>query len=426
MSYFKFYLNKYKLFTVISLLILFFTFQYTYINFIYKYFEIVNFFNQFDTQRYVLVLVLFIFVLFMLLFKRTSEFLFFINTLFTVFLVIPNFLLYAYIKSFRIEIVILIFIFMLLMFFLASVEINFRLNISKFSEKNFTIILFFTTVILLVPFISTFGIRFNKAVFNLEDIYEIRSLTKGKLPQYAFYFFSWLTKIFLPLLILISIKNKQYTYTGLGIVFLFYLFLVMAHKAVIFYILVLIFFSLIKNHARQAFFFTFFLVIVLICINIFTQKTDQILPLSLIARRAFFLPAQLNQFYFEAFENNHMYLSHSIFNRIINNPINSEPANYIATEYYNSPEGNANNGFISDGFMNFGIIGTLLFSLIIALIFNFFNNLKISSYYSGLFFLIVYTFISSFLMTSLFNHGILIIILISIFVLKNSKTLQYD
>jgi len=145
---------------------------------------------------------------------------------------------------------------------------------------------------------------------------------------------------------------------------------------------------------------------------------------SLFIRRVFFVPALLNQFYFDFFADNHLYLSHSIFKSFIDYPYELNPSHLIGKEYFSSEVMSANNGFISDGFMNFGIVGIILNIIFVTMLIKFFDDQKISSKFFGIFILMIFSLLSSFFLTNLLTHGIILLILLTIFILKNTKQIR--
>ncbi|WP_276168602.1 hypothetical protein [Zobellia alginiliquefaciens] len=97
-------------------------------------------------------------------------------------------------------------------------------------------------------------------------------------------------------------------------------------------------------------------------------------------------------------------------------------AHLIGEAYFNSPNMDANNGLISDGFMNWGTWGVLINCFIVSFYFMVLNSLRIPAKYFGLYLLIIFSFISSSTPTVMLTHGGLALLIISIFILNESKS----
>jgi len=148
---------------------------------------------------------------------------------------------------------------------------------------------------------------------------------------------------------------------------------------------------------------------------------DYIDPEADFSRRIFFIPAFLNECYFDLFDGKPIHLSQSILSGFVHYPYELDTPNLIGQVYFGSPLTHANNGMISSGFMNFGMLGAICTPILASAIISFINSLRISPRYFGVTFLIFFNFLSSYFLTSLMTHGILIILLIFIFFLKDTE-----
>jgi hypothetical protein len=93
----------------------------------------------------------------------------------------------------------------------------------------------------------------------------------------------------------------------------------------------------------------------------------------------------------------------------------------IGQEYFPNSIKSANSGFISDGFMNLGYFGVILNIIGVITVFKLFSIIKISVKYSGVFTIIIYTLVNGYFLTSMLTHGIIIMLIISFFMLRNSQ-----
>ncbi len=414
-------INKYKLLSVITIFILFFVMHYLYVNFVFNYFEYTNFKKEFNLYRLIFIYLAFIIIIFFLLFSKSSSFLFFINSIFTLILVIPNFIMFIYTDDFDFTIIAGIIFFIFIMILFAQIKIKQIIKINHLSDKQNLFLIIILIFLMLIPFILTFKFNITLKAFNIENTYEIRENTGSQMSSLMSYLNSWLSKILLPIAIILGIKSKNWFIVTITSLTLLYIFLILAHKTVLFSIIVVLFFSIFKNGYKQIFvFLSVFLIIVLIS-DVLTAISGNILLESLIVRRVLFVPALLNNLYFDFFAGRPVYLSYSFLSFFSNYPYDVDPSHLIGISYFNSEALSANNGFISDGFMNFGKIGVFVFAFFVAMVFKFFDTLKISRRFSGLFFIIIFTLISSSFFTSLISHGILLLMLVSMFILRNSE-----
>jgi hypothetical protein len=191
-----------------------------------------------------------------------------------------------------------------------------------------------------------------------------------------------------------------------------------AHKAILFSIIIFAYFYFIKNYYKKAFWFSLgILVGSIIGIVVYNYwKSDTLADL--LIRRTILLSSLLDVDYFDFFDHNHMYLSHSIFRGFIQNPYPVPPAYMIGQIYFHHVGENAGNGIISDGFMNFGMTGVIISILIAVIILNFCMSANISHQFFGLIFIIIYGFSCTGILTNILNGGDFLILLLIQFLLR--------
>jgi hypothetical protein len=274
---------------------------------------------------------------------------------------------------------------------------------------------------MVVPFIlsSKFKLDFN--VLLLKDIYKVRAENVQKYSMIQGYFLPWLAQAILPIALIFSLNKRKYVFSLIIIFLLMFIFILSAHKAIFFGIFVLLYFFLFDDYYKKVKYFLLIIIGILvltrlisICFNYINSEAD-------FSRRIFFIPALLNTYYFDFFNNKPIHLSHSILSGIFHYPYTLDTANLIGQKYFGNPLNHANNGMISSGFMNFGMIGAISNTIAASAIISFINSLKIHARYFGVTFLIFFNFLSSYFFTSLLTHGILLILLIFIFFLKDTE-----
>ena len=206
-----------------------------------------------------------------------------------------------------------------------------------------------------------------------------------------------------------------------GIVLMLYIFMVNPHKSVFISIFVILAFYFFKDyHAKAGLMVSGILGLVVACL-IFSNLTGNLLPESIFVRRMFFLPVQISNEYFTFFNNNHIYLSHSILSPFFDYPYDLDPAFLMGRYIYNNPMTSCNTGVIADGYMNFGIIGAVLFSAVAAIIIRFLDALQMHHSFFGISFLFLLLFLNGALFTILLTHGGLFFILLAVLFYKNSS-----
>lgn len=332
--------------------------------------------------------------------------------------VIPNILVYSY-SSDKIVIPLLVIFQLLAIAFFSKIHISFKaisLN-DRTSRRVLIAVLLFG----ILPFIITYGLRINIGALLLRDIYEARDSAAESSNLYSRYFFSQISKILVPFVIIYGWMRNSKFMIVLGILIGLYLYLINPHKSVLFSLIVVLAFAFLKSwKIRTNIVFIGFLVVLLIG-RFLTEFKEDILFESLITRRIFFVPAILNLGYFEVFEHTKILLSNSILSGLVDYPYNLPPANLVAGRFLGDSEIHSNNGVISTGYMNFGVAGALGNIIFIAMIISYIKALKLNGRLGGVVIVVIMTFLSSSLFTSLLTHGVILFLVLSQFIFKNSS-----
>ncbi len=349
---------------------------------------------------------------------------YFINSLFLFFLSIPSIILFKFQPNTPITISLFLVLFHILFYISTLIKPHTRFSALELTKNSKFLLLFIITLAMLLPFIYIYGGRIYPKVFMLKDIYAIRGIYSASTTILTAYFFSPLVKILIPIGLIYSILQRNKLLFVFFILAQLYLFGISGHKSVFFSLLILPI-LLIKSYERQTKYLIIFILLAVLAAHLISQLFDNILLESIVVRRAFFLPAIITNDYFDFFQDKYIFLSNSIFKTFVAYPFELPPPQIIGLEYFHDPNADVNSGFISTGYMNFGYLGVFLNSISVILLFKLFDFMKISSDYSGIFLIIVFTIISSAFLTSLLTHGILLFILLAFFLLKNSKTVKH-
>lgn len=291
-------------------------------------------------------------------------------------------------------------------------------KIPTLNKKQSLILLILITCVGIVPYLIFYGPHINLKNLILIDIYKTREQMSGISNPYFSYTYSIFTKIIVPLILVfaLELKNKLLLVIGIGFLLLFFLF--GAHKTVYLGIfLILLFYRFSYRYIISKLVLTLNLLLA-ICLVLALFSYDYLWILTI--RRVQFIPTLLDISYYDFFREP-IYWSESILKSFFNYPFDLPHTALIGREYFARTSFGANNGLIADGYMNAHSLGVFVNIVLFSAYFMFLNNLKLPSKYFGLFFLVVYSFISSSLLTVFITHGALVLLLTSIFILHEKE-----
>ena len=410
MSTKKITINKDFLISVIFLIILSGILELYYSLFLVNVYESEGYILSFNLLKYIeskLWFIILIFISYIL--NLRSQFISSLYIFLLLIIFIPEQIFYAYSDASRLVFYSIISFFLILSLF-STLKFKVRTVFMPDRVKYYILIVF--SLLLVLPIFMDFKLNINPKVFALQEIYDVRAVYKTQMSFFSSYTFWWMAKVVVPVMFVYSLIRKNYKFAIFSIVILMYLFLVSGHKSVYFTPIVILFYYFIgKDYNKKIKLSLIYLSIFLILINIPDLLMDRYLFKSLFVRRVFFVSTLLNEFYFEYFQHNSVYLSHSIFSNFLSYPYDVTPAYIIGEEYFGRPEMSANNGIISDGFMNFGYVGVVVFSTIFSLILSLFNSIKINPKYFGIFIFYILIFRGSAFLTVFLTHGFWLVIL---------------
>lgn len=405
---------------VILLTALYFVLDFEYRTFVEPLFFHLNFTYDFILWRSLLAALIFILTMSSLILMKPTPYLHATSILFIVFILMPNLILFKYMET-NPAIPLFIFVFILLL----RIEINLRFLTNRLPVipgQYSTTILLITGTLFLLPIITQFGFRLSNG-FSFSDtsvLYDIRSGVNKQVNLLSAYSFGQLTKAVFPVMLLYGIAMRKYLISILALIGTAYIFLLNPHKTYLIAIFPILFFALFREYPKKITVFLGLFILLIFATKIFSYY-GYILPESLAVRRSLFTQAFLTHAYFDFFKDNPIMLSHSFLSGITNYPYDLSPPFLIGSVYFNSPVMSCNTGFIGDGFMNFGYAGTFLYLLIAASVFHLLNNLKLNPVYYGLTFLIIFQMQNSYLFTQFVTHGLLLLLLLMVFVIRSRK-----
>lgn len=273
--------------------------------------------------------------------------------------------------------------------------------------------LFFISVVYLLILFYFLGFNLDFNLLLLETVYERRFEVDKNYNSFILYTSSFISKFLFGILLLKALYDKKPFFIFIIILLYIFFFLTTSLKTVLFsplMIIILYFIGKTKKFSVSNF---IMLGIIFIC-----SLEYGLIQTSLIGRRLLYIPSILNNYYFEFFENKPLLLGYGWYNPFVNYNLYLPPSQMISFTYWGDYVTSANNGLISSGFMNFGVIGVILYSFFLGIILKQFPT-QIQMNYSGVFFLLVFAFTTSFFVTTLLSHGILLFLLTNRFLLTN-------
>ena len=251
------------------------------------------------------------------------------------------------------------------------------------------------------------GFNFDLDLLLLRDVYDRRFAVEDRYNTFILYSSSFMSKFVLPILLLRFIQKKKFI-VALIVIFLFvWFFLTTSLKTVLFtpIVIMALFYASHTNRWEIGTLMIFGLSLLLIGEYVLLDGI-------LLSRRLFYIPSILNNYYFDFFQDNSQYLSYGWYNPFLKYSYELPPSRLIASAYWGDSGTSANNGLVSSGFMNFGVLGVYFYSFLFGLVIAQFPN-RIQRKFAGVFVLMVFAFTTSFFITSMLSHGILLFLLLN-------------
>ncbi len=374
---------------------------------------------EFLGGRFTIVTLVILCNLFIINFCKISDFAYSILILILIFFVIPGGLLYASNQIIPGEIFFLNnLLFYSICFFLS---INLKINTPILNKGQAAKVLLMITTIGIIPFVYLYSPYIDLKNLLLINVYKTRALVEVNIHNsYTAYTYSWYSKIILPVIMVFFIYFKSRIGLVVSFVFLLFFYLCGAHKTVFLgTIAVLVFYK--YDYLKKTYLLVKFLCIIGAMGLLFQFLFEWDYFWTITLHRIFMLNALLDYCFFDFFDDNPIYWSDSFMASLIEYPYDILPSNIIGREYLNSPKMYANSGIIANGFKNAGIIGVLINISIVSVFLSFMNSFNISPKFFGLFLLLMFTFTNASLVGSILTHGLLVLFLVCMYILRNTK-----
>lgn len=380
-----------------------------------------RFYLDINPTKYIETKLLFVLVLTGSIFiSRKSEFIYSIFIFFALFFFIPGLVTY----SFQDQIQGPLYATLILLATLGLISVN-RIDIPYIRSISLSRGAILGLIILvLIPFIYRFGFHFNLKNILLEDILETRAFYDENSSTLINYLYNWLIKAVIPILMIYFLIKKQHRYALIALIIILYLYLISGNKIVFITLFIMLFFYYVgKDPIEKVRYFLVCLILVLLIIPLVDYYILESHSLKgTFVMRTLFLPSNLNYLYFDYFKNDPLYFAESnFFKWFITNPL-PKPVGFVISEtYFGASDMNSNNGIISDGYMNLGFLGVGINILIVSFVFLFFNSTNPDPRYLGIFFVMIFLFLSTPLLSMLITSGLWIIILMALTLMRGHK-----
>lgn len=299
---------------------------------------------------------------------------------------------------------------------------------SKYKIVNIDKFLIIISAILILPFLLYLP-YINISNLWLVNVYSTRAIFRSLTVPLVGYINAPLARIILPVLIVRGIEKKDKFQITYGITLILYLYLCGAVKSIFFGLIAVVLFYFGTYEDKIERFINAIIVFSYAGLALY-MLTENVYLIDVFIRRVIFTPAYLNSVYNDFFADNFTYLTHSpfgfLFEGMENIPnLNGALSFFVGERVLGEVGLNANVGVFTEGYISFGLIGLVIFAIIIALIFNYFKFINLEPKYFGIFFVYIYYFNTSFLSTLLMTHGLLFLIIIAPFILKKEEN-EYD
>ena len=262
--------------------------------------------------------------------------------------------------------------------------------------------------------------------FNIEKVYEIRAeYLKTKIP-FAGYLFNWVAYVINPILFAHFLVKRRLLFLVLTIALQIFIFFNTGCKTFLFALPLVLCLMWMVTQTSCIVYMALGLSGVII-LGIFSNWliNDEWI-LFLFARRTLLVPAQLSFFYYDLFsKDGFLFFScHKIFRSFLEYPYDVSPAHLIATRYLHRPECNATVGMYADAYMNFGLVGLILWSILLSAFLKFIDSCskrKDLRIVIATIAMPVIVLLESPLLTSLLTHGVFLALLVLFLLPKMSN-----
>lgn len=406
--------------SIISSIILYsFIIGYSYVNYVSPIFSYSGFYINFSITK------LIIFILANLILVSCLSFNYNISNL-LVFLLyvnstIPSLSLF-YLQNLSFKYFFIVFLSYFFLFIFIRLIPNLKIVFLKklnFDEKKLIYILFFITTILVFIRVKQLG-GVDSRAFAFDEIYALRGEVKTS--GIWAYLHNWLSKVFIPTLMIYFLFNKKYILFFIVSSYQFLLFASTGQKTLLLSIGLIFSCYFLRKlklwYAGLPLFYSFLAFVSMLLYSF----SGNVAGVGLFLVRQIFLPPLIGNKYIHFFSQNpYLGFSEGMIGKIFNlkSPYDIDAANIISgrMDVYE------NTGFVFDAYANAGIFGILIIILVFVLLIKFIDSLSHNSNNLLYFTMMVYPVIilnDGSLLSVILTHGLFLIIII-IYILESLR-----
>ncbi len=304
--------------------------------------------------------------------------------------------------------------FFIMAFFAQNIKLK-PISITKIKPNSFLIILLFIGATYILAIIVQGGLKYLN--FNLLNVYEFRVAAAANLPGVFGYLSPVVSKVIFPFAFLLAVIRKKRILALLSIVGSVLMFALTNNKGPLFYPIVVLALYYILSHRKQIRFLllSYIAIITIPLLWFFSNNSNMsILLNSLIFRRVYIVPAQLNYYYYDFFSVHQftMWANSKITFGLLHYPYHLDIPHLIGLNFFSNPATGANTGWIGSGYAQFGFAGMVVYAFIIGILLGLLNAFsKVSDkriIVSIIVAPILTVFISSDLLTAFLTHGVIL------------------
>lgn len=344
------------------------------------YFNYLGVYKNFNLGKSIISYICFLYIYF-LSNRIKDKYVKIVYRFFLLFMIIPSISLFALVDySYSYFVIVLLYwtIMCLLFIFLGRVLSKIHTTEKLYMENSSMI----NNMLLLISIGATiylFGKYYRGGFSSILLTYDTRAYFRTRSSSLDTYLINWIGVVLLPWNFGISLNHKKWGRSLLSIVLAVMLFFCDGQKAWLFYYPILgIIIFLCKKFGIDVMYKC------IVCIAIFGVVLSTVLYLfsgdiiiASLVDRIFLTQSEVTYFYLDYFkEGNYMLLSESIFRHFINNRQSESIPVIIAKRYFSLARyHSATIGFLGDAYANFGIIGVILYPVLIS--FSMFFNVSL-------------------------------------------------
>lgn len=250
-------------------------------------------------------------------------------------------------------------------------------QIASISKDQLRLNLFIISVMYIAIVFALGGGRYLN--FDLSKVYDLRDAASDNLPGVFGYITPLIGKVIIPVAFVLALLYKKYAMAGILMCLSILVFGLTANKAPLFYpffIFLVYIFASGKNLVLK--FNIAILVLLVICIGDFWMAEKYSNDVfgwvgSLLMRRLFIVPSEINFMYYDFFSRNELVLfsNSKLSLGLIDYPYPIDVSHMIGLKYMGGIETSANTGWFGSGYMQAGFFGLVLYAFLIALIFKY-------------------------------------------------------